>query len=63
MTSSDGCVPFEVDVLRVARTARDGVHTLAELPDLLPRADVVILIVPGTSETTRPRRRRASSAG
>jgi phosphoglycerate dehydrogenase-like enzyme len=43
--------PFEVDVLRVARTARDGVHTLAELPDLLPQADVVILIVPGTSET------------
>ena len=43
--------PFEGDVLRVARTARDGVHTLAELPDLLPRADVVILIVPGTSET------------
>ncbi len=44
-------VPFEVDVLRVARTARDGVHTLADLPDLLPRADVVILVVPGTSET------------
>ena len=44
-------VPFEVEVLRVARTARDGVHTLAELPDLLPQADVVILIVPGTSET------------
>ena len=44
-------LPFEVDVLRVARTARDGVHTLAELPDLLPQADVVILIVPGTSET------------
>ena len=44
-------MPFEVDVLRVARTARDGVHTLAELPDLLPRADVVILVVPGTSET------------
>lgn len=44
-------LPFEVDVLRVARTARDGVHGLAELPALLPRADVVILIVPGTSET------------
>jgi phosphoglycerate dehydrogenase-like enzyme len=44
-------LPFEVDVLRVARTARDGVHPLAELPDLLPQADVVILIVPGTSET------------
>lgn len=44
-------LPFEVDVLRVARTARDGVHTLADLPGLLPRADVVILVVPGTSET------------
>ncbi len=44
-------VPFEVDVLRVARTARDGVHALADLPDLLPAADVVILILPGTSET------------
>jgi phosphoglycerate dehydrogenase-like enzyme len=44
-------LPFEVDVLRVARTARDGVGTLADLPDLLPRVDVVILIVPGTTET------------
>ena len=44
-------VPFEVDVLRVARTARDGVHAMADLPDLLPRADVVVLIVPGTTET------------
>jgi phosphoglycerate dehydrogenase-like enzyme len=44
-------LPFEVDVLRVARTARDGVHTLDDLPDLLPRADVVVLIVPGTTET------------
>ena len=44
-------VPFEVDVLRVARTARDGVHAMEDLPDLLPRADVVVLVVPGTSET------------
>jgi phosphoglycerate dehydrogenase-like enzyme len=44
-------LPFEVDVLRVARTARDGVHTLADLPELLPRADVVVVVVPGTSET------------
>jgi phosphoglycerate dehydrogenase-like enzyme len=44
-------VPFEVDVLKVARTRRDGVGTLDDLPDLLPRADVVILILPGTSET------------
>ena len=38
-------------MLRVARTARDGVHAMGDLPDLLPRADVVVLIVPGTSET------------
>jgi phosphoglycerate dehydrogenase-like enzyme len=44
-------VPFEVEVLRVARTARDGVHALDALPELLPSVDVVILIVPGTSET------------
>jgi phosphoglycerate dehydrogenase-like enzyme len=44
-------LPFEVEVLRVARTARDGVHAWSELPDLLPRADVVILIVPGTAQT------------
>jgi phosphoglycerate dehydrogenase-like enzyme len=44
-------IPFEVSVVRVARTARDGVHTTADLPDLLPDADVVILVVPDTSET------------
>lgn len=44
-------IPFEVDVLRVARTARDGVHAVADLPELLPRADVVVLLVPATEET------------
>jgi phosphoglycerate dehydrogenase-like enzyme len=44
-------LPFEVEVLRVARRARDGVHAIDDLPDLLPQADVVVLIVPGTSET------------
>jgi phosphoglycerate dehydrogenase-like enzyme len=34
-----------------ARTARDGVHGVAELPRLLPQADVVVLLVPQTSET------------
>ena len=43
--------PFEVDVVRVARRGRDGVHPIAELPRLLPDADVVILIVPLTDET------------
>lgn len=48
--------PFECEVLRVARTARDAEHgpvrALAELPVLLPTADVVILAVP-LSDTTR----------
>jgi phosphoglycerate dehydrogenase-like enzyme len=42
---------FEVDVVRVARTARDGVHGFAELPELVPQADVVVLIVPITDQT------------
>lgn len=42
---------FEVDVLRVARRAREGVHDLSALPDLLPRADVVVILLPVTPET------------
>ncbi|MCD4534571.1 2-hydroxyacid dehydrogenase [Nocardioides sp. cx-169] len=44
-------LPFEVTVSRMARTARDGVHALSDLPAVLPDADVVILIVPLTDET------------
>jgi phosphoglycerate dehydrogenase-like enzyme len=44
-------VPFETEIVRVARTARDGVHPVSALPDLLPHADVVVLIVPFTTET------------
>ncbi len=43
---------FDVDVTWVARTAREGVHAFGDLPDLLPHADVVVLIVPVTPETT-----------
>jgi phosphoglycerate dehydrogenase-like enzyme len=43
--------PFEVEVVRVARRARDGVHAIEELPQLLPEADVVVLVVPLTDET------------
>jgi len=43
---------FDVEPTYVARTARDGVHSTAELPRLLPDADVVVLIVPVTPETT-----------
>jgi phosphoglycerate dehydrogenase-like enzyme len=42
---------FEVEVRRVARSARDGVSPVSALPSLLPGADVVILLAPVTSET------------
>lgn len=38
--------PFEVTITMVARSSRPGVVTMAELPALLPTADVVILAVP-----------------
>jgi len=44
-------LPFEVEVTRVARSAREGVHAIDELPRLLPDADVVVLVVPLTDET------------
>lgn len=44
-------LPFEVEVVKVARRPRAGVHPVADLAALLPGADVVILIVPLTSET------------
>ncbi len=44
-------LPFETEVLRVARHAREGVHPIERLGDLLPAADVVVLVVPGTPET------------
>jgi len=45
--------PFNVDVLRVARGARiePEVHAVTELDSLLPRADVVVLILPFTDES------------
>ncbi len=42
---------FEAELVRVARSARDGVHPFTDLPDLLPEADVVVLVVPLTDET------------
>ncbi|HEX6518973.1 MAG TPA: 2-hydroxyacid dehydrogenase [Streptosporangiaceae bacterium] len=44
--------PFGVTLLPVARHARDGVAGLSELPSLLPKADVVVLLVPVTPATT-----------
>jgi phosphoglycerate dehydrogenase-like enzyme len=45
--------PFEVRVTGVARHARpdEGVAAVADLPSLLPEADVVVLVVPLTDAT------------
>lgn len=45
-------LPFEVEIVRVARRARPGVHGIDELLDLLPAADIVILTLPRTTTTT-----------
>jgi len=42
---------FEVEVLRVARSSREGVSPVTDLPDLLPLADVVVLLAPVTRQT------------
>jgi phosphoglycerate dehydrogenase-like enzyme len=42
---------FECDVIRVARGARDGVSPISELPELLPKADVVVVLTPATDQT------------
>ncbi len=43
--------PFGVTVERVARQARPGVAGSEELPAMLPRADIVVLLVPATAAT------------
>jgi len=47
----DRLVPFEVEITRVARTAREGVHGIGELYELLRTADIVVLTVPGSDST------------
>jgi phosphoglycerate dehydrogenase-like enzyme len=42
---------WEVEIDRVARHARDGVRPIDELPQILPAADVVVILVPVTDET------------
>ncbi|RXZ40205.1 NAD(P)-dependent oxidoreductase, partial [Agromyces binzhouensis] len=53
----DRLAGFEVELTRVASSARDDergrVHGVDELPALLPHAEVVIVVVPLSDETTR----------
>ncbi|GAA3575737.1 2-hydroxyacid dehydrogenase [Amycolatopsis ultiminotia] len=42
---------FEVRCTMVGMSARDGVHGVDELPELLPHHDVVVMMVPLTSRT------------
>ena len=43
--------PFGARIVRVARHARDGVHSTDQLPHLLPHADAVVILLPLTSAT------------
>ena len=43
--------PFQVHTLKVARTKRGDVESLDALPELLPRADLVVLLTPLTEQT------------
>ena len=44
--------PFGVDLIRVARSARAGVHAADELSTLLPLADIVVVLLPLTPATS-----------
>jgi phosphoglycerate dehydrogenase-like enzyme len=43
--------PFDVTTTLVGRRARDGVHGVDELPDLLPHRDACVVVVPLTGGT------------
>jgi phosphoglycerate dehydrogenase-like enzyme len=43
--------PFGARIVRVARRPRPGVNTMADLPAILPTADIVVSLLPLTSET------------
>jgi phosphoglycerate dehydrogenase-like enzyme len=44
--------PFDVELIRVARSARAGVHPVDGLAELLPLADTVVVLLPLTPATT-----------
>ncbi|MEV0458313.1 2-hydroxyacid dehydrogenase [Catellatospora methionotrophica] len=44
--------PFGVHLTYVAHTAHDGMHSVDDLPGLLPQGDIVVLLLPLTAQTT-----------
>jgi phosphoglycerate dehydrogenase-like enzyme len=47
----DRLLPFEVSIRMMARTSRDGIATLDQLPALLPQCDIVVIAVPLDAST------------
>ncbi|HTJ68951.1 MAG TPA: NAD(P)-dependent oxidoreductase [Actinospica sp.] len=43
--------PFHVKTLKVARSRREDIAAMEELPELLPQADIVVLLTPLTEQT------------
>jgi phosphoglycerate dehydrogenase-like enzyme len=54
--------PFEVSIERIGRRRREGIEPQERLDDLLPHADVVILLVPLTADTRGMMNRRRLAA-
>jgi phosphoglycerate dehydrogenase-like enzyme len=48
---ADRLRPFGVEMVGVGRTAREGVRALTDLDELLPTADILVSMLPLTSET------------
>ena len=49
---ADRLRPFGVEIIGVGRTARDGVRGLADLDEVLRDAEILVNMLPQTSETT-----------
>ena len=47
------CSAFDAEITLVARTERDGIRTFADLPELLPAHNVVVIAVPHTEATDK----------
>ncbi len=45
-------LPFGTRIMRIGRRPRDGIYSMGDLVALLPLADIVVILVPLTPETT-----------